>query len=320
MAGNILSIVNLAAYYQTPTEPVKAVDGVSFDVAENEIFGIAGESACGKSTLALTMIKLLKPPAYIVGGQVLFKGTDIINMPVRDLRKIRWKEISYIPQSSMNALNPVAKVKNQIGDAIKNHEKKISKTELQKRTAELLISVGLDPYVARMYPHELSGGMKQRVIIAMATALSPVLIIADEPTTALDVVTQRGIIQLLRDIKQKLKASIIIITHDMAAQAEVADRVGIMYAGKIVAISDVNALFKEPLHPYAQALISAIPSIKEEKIIRGASGLPPDLRNPPPGCRFQPRCPCSIPNKCNIIEPKLAEVKKDQFVACHLYG
>ena len=259
-----------------------------------------------------------KPPGYIRGGEVLFKGSDLLKIEEEELRRIRWKHISYIPQSSMNALNPVMRIEEQIGDAVRNHEK-ISKGELRKRIEDLLVSVGLSPSVAHMYPHELSGGMRQRVVIAMAMALNPELIIADEPTTALDVVVQRGILQLLRDIRSKLKASVIMITHDMAAQAQIVDRLAIMYAGKIVEIGDANDLFNDPLHPYSRALISAIPSISEKKKLKGVPGFPPDLRSPPPGCRFYPRCPHRIPGKCNVDEPRLIEVKNGRLVACHLY-
>jgi len=318
LPDTLLDVRNLIAYYMTPTAPVRAVDNVSFNVTEKEILGIAGESGCGKSTLAYSILRLLKPPGYIRGGEVLFKGSDLLKIEEEELRRIRWKHISYIPQSSMNALNPVMRIEEQIGDAVRNHEK-ISKGELRKRIEDLLVSVGLSPSVAHMYPHELSGGMRQRVVIAMAMALNPELIIADEPTTALDVVVQRGILQLLRDIRSKLKASVIMITHDMAAQAQIVDRLAIMYAGKIVEIGDANDLFNDPLHPYSRALISAIPSISEKKKLKGVPGFPPDLRSPPPGCRFYPRCPHRIPGKCNVDEPRLIEVKNGRLVACHLY-
>ena len=317
--GKLLVVRDLRAYYRTRSGPVRAVDGVSFYVNHNEIFGIAGESGCGKSTLALAITRLLKPPGYIAGGEVLYNGVNLLELSDEELRKIRWKEISYIPQSSMNALNPVKRVRDQIADAVKAHEEHIEEEEIDKLVEKLLTSVGLAPEVAKMYPHELSGGMRQRVIIAMAIALNPRLIIADEPTTALDVVVQRGIIQLLQDIKEKLKSSIILITHDMAVHAELVDRLAIMYAGKIVEISGAYKIFKEPLHPYARALIDAIPSIKEKKRLRGLPGVPPDLRNPPPGCRFAPRCPKAM-DVCRKVEPKLVEIEPGRFIACHLYG
>ncbi len=319
MLTNLLTVNNLSAYYMTQT-PVKAVDNVTFSLEKNEILGIAGESGCGKSTLATALLRLLKPPGYIIGGDVTFNGMSILKLPEEEFRKIRWKHISYIPQSSMNALDPVMRVQEQIAEAIKTHEGNVPQKGLKKRIEDVLTAVGLSPEVSSMYPHELSGGMRQRVVIAMATALNPELIVADEPTTALDVIVQRGILQLLTDIKQNLGSSIIIITHDMAAHAEVSNRIAIMYAGKIIEVSDVKTLFDKPLHPYTQALISSIPSIKMKKELLSISGLPPDLRSPPPGCRFHPRCPKFIRNRCEIEEPALIDVEKNRLTACHLYG
>ena len=316
----LLEVRNLRAYYETGSKPVRAVDEVSFDVLEKEVLGIAGESGCGKSTLAKAILRLLKPPGYVKGGEVIFKGRNLLKMSDDELRKIRWKHISYVPQGSMNSLNPVMRVEEQIADAIRIHEGNIPKVELRERIKDLLTSVGLPQEVMKMYPHELSGGMRQRVIIAMAIALAPELIIADEPTTALDVVVQRGILQLLADVREKLGSSIVIITHDIAALAEIVDRLIIMYAGKIVEIGNVLDVFKKPLHPYTHALISATPSIKEKKELKGLPGLPPDLRNPPSGCRFHPRCPYAIRGKCDVEEPKLIEIEPNRFVACHLYG
>ncbi len=314
----LVEVRNLKAYYKTRSGEVKAVDGVSFYIRPKEIFGIAGESGCGKSTLALAMLRLLKPPGYIAGGQVIFQGKDLLKLKAEELRSLRWKYISYIPQSSMYALNPVKRIRDQIADVIKTHEGEIPDEEIDKRIEELFTSTGLSPAVAKMYPHELSGGMRQRVIIAMSAILNPRLIVADEPTTALDVVVQRGILQLLLDIRNKIGSSIMLITHDMAVQAEVVDRLAVMYAGKIVEIGDVDHVFKEPLHPYTSALIGAIPSIREKRRLKGLKGLPPDLRRPPPGCRFHPRCP-HAKEICKKVEPPLVEVGRGRVVACHLY-
>jgi len=319
-AEYFLSIQNLSVYYATSTVPVRAVEGVTLSAKKNEILGIVGESGCGKSTLAIATFRLIQPPGYIKAGKVVFDNVDILKLSEEEFRKTRWDRVSLIPQSSMNALNPVMRIERQIEDAIRAHRRGISKTEMKKRVEELLASVGLEPRVSKMYPHELSGGMKQRVIIAMAIALSPDLIIADEPTTALDVVVQKGILQLLQDIKQNLESTIILITHDMAAQSEIADRLAVMYAGKIAEIGEINAMFKNPLHPYTQALQSAVPSIVEKKTLKGLSGLPPDLRNPPAGCNFHPRCPYYMRGKCDVDEPKLMEIKKGRFAACHLQG
>lgn len=317
----ILIVDGLTAYYRTSVAPVRAVEDINLEVKMGEIFGVAGESGCGKSTLALAILRLLKPPGYIVKGRSLFKGIDLQAMSAQDLRNIRWKRFSFIPQSSMNALNPIADVEDQIADAIRVHEgKSVDRNEAKKRIERLLVSVGLSPEVANMYPHELSGGMRQRAIIAMAIALNPELIVADEPTTALDVVVQRGVVQLLVGIKRKLNSSIILVTHDMAVQAEVSNRTAIMYAGYIVEMGRTRDVFKEPLHPYTQALISAVPVIGAKKRLRTLPGLPPDLRYPPPGCRFNPRCPRAMKDLCDVTEPELVEVTSDRCVACHLYG
>jgi len=319
MYADLLEVNNLSAYYMVQP-PIKAVDGVTLSLGENEILGIAGESGCGKSTFALALLRLLRPPGNINGGDIIFNGVSILKMPENDFRKIRWKHISYIPQSSMNALNPVMRIQEQFTEIINFHEGRKSKKELKIRIEEALAKVNLAPDILNMYPHELSGGMKQRVIIAMAMLLNPEIIIADEPTTALDVVMQRKILQLLLDAKQVYGSSMIIITHDMAVHAQISDKIAVMYAGKVVCIGETGMLFDKPLHPYAQILISAIPSIKKTGELPSIPGLPPDPRNPPSGCRFHPRCPSFIKNKCDVEEPSLIEVKKNMLVACHLYG
>lgn len=320
MRDGVLAVKDLTAYYETGSNPTKAVDRVSLGVIrKGEIFGIAGESACGKTTLALAVLRLLKPPGHIRGGEVEFDGTNLLELAEEEMRLIRWKKISYVPQSSMNALNPVMRVRDQISDCIEAHEGKRPKDELDKRVEESLRNVGLSREVIRMYPHELSGGMKQRVAIAMATILSPEVLIADEPTTALDVVVQRGILQLLKEIRDRMH-TVLLITHDMAAQAEVSDKVAIMYAGKIAEIGKTEIVFQDPLHPYTHLLIQSIPRLRARTQLAWIRGLPPDLRNPPKGCRFNPRCPSFIAGTCDVREPQLAEVKPDRFVACHLYG
>lgn len=320
--NTVLKIKDLKAYYEVSNgKVVKAVDGVSFSVFKNEIFGIAGESGCGKSTLALAITRLLKPPGYVVDGEIVFDNVNLLKLEDEELRRLRWRKISYVPQSSMNALNPVLRIKDQIIDVIKEHEeiKEKEAERLESYVKELLASVGLSPRVANMFPHELSGGMRQRAIIAMAIALKPELLIADEPTTALDVVVQRGILQLLSEIREKYGTSIILITHDMAVHAEIVDRLAIMYAGKIVEMGDVKSVFRDPLHPYTQVLIKSIPSVEHKRKLMGIKGLPPDLKNPPSGCRFHPRCPHKF-KPCGVYEPPLVEIKPNRYVACHLYG
>jgi len=246
--SELLEVVNLKAYYRVPNGNVKAVDGVSFTVSEDDVFGIVGESGCGKSTLASSILRLVKPPCYIEGGKVLFEGKDLLDMDEESLRRIRWKDLSYIPQGSMNSLNPVMKIGDQFADVIMTHEN-TNKKEAIARAVEILNEVDLPEEIVNMYPHQLSGGMKQRVIIAIATALKPRLIIADEFSTALDVVTQRRVAEFLEERRKSIGASMINITHDIALQAEIVKRLAVMYAGKMVEISDVNSIFKAPLHP-----------------------------------------------------------------------
>jgi len=317
--SELLNVKDLRVFYRTPIGHVRAVDGVSFKVNRREIFGIVGESGCGKSTLANGILNLVTPPCYIEGGEVIFDGLNLMNLDEESLREFRLKRLSYIPQSSMNALNPVMKVEDQIADGIMAHED-ISKEEALKRVPPLLEAVGLPPEAAKMYQHELSGGMRQRAAIAIAMALQPEFIIADEPSTALDVVVQRVILQFLVDLKEKFGSSLVSITHDMAVQAEISDRLAVMYAGKIVDIGYVKDMFKNPLHPYTKALISATPSLRREKkdALRGLSGLPPSLINPPPGCRFAERC-SFVMDRCRKEEPEMKEVLPRRFVACHLY-
>lgn len=317
MATPLLEVQDLKIYYETPTVPLRAVDGVSFTIREKEIFGLAGESGCGKSTLASGILKLTVPPAYITGGKVLYRGKDLYELSDEELRQVRWKSIALSPQSSMNALNPVTKVYHQIADAIETHEGKKPKSDLKNRISNLLRNVGLPPRIANEYACELSGGMKQRVVTSMGMALAPELIIADEPTSSLDVVVQRGVLELLVDLKEKDGTSVLLISHDIAILSEVVDRLGIIYGGKIMEIQDVFSIFEEPFHPYTQGLIASVPTFKKE-IPRSMPGLPPDLRNPPVGCRFCPRCPKAM-EICKERDPEYKEMGSGKFVACHLY-
>jgi len=316
----ILDVQGLKTYFYTSKGIVKAVDNVSFKVGRGEVLGIAGESGCGKSTLGFSLIRLVPPPGRIVGGRITFMGEDILKMPEEEFRtKVRWKGISMVFQGAMNALNPVYTVGAQIAEVLTLH-KGLSKKEALEEAANLLKMVGLDPRRIRSYPHELSGGMKQRVVIAMALALRPSLVIADEPTTALDVVVQAQIMNLLKRLQRELKMSIILITHDMSLIAEIADKVAIMYAGKIVEIGSSDRVFNNPLHPYTRALINSIPSLRKElKKLEFIPGVPPDLIQPPPGCRFHPRCKY-IFEPCNKEEPPMVEVEPGHFVSCWLYA
>jgi len=319
MASPLLEVKNLKVYHGTHGLPVRAVDGVSFTVKEGEILGLAGESGCGKSTLATGLLKLITPPTYIAGGEVLYRGKDLLKMSEDELRSIRWKHIALLPQASMNALNPVMKIYDQIKDAMIFHKVTDIKEKLENYIGNLLKSVALSPHVANDYACELSGGMKQRTIIAMAIAMKPDLIIADEPTSALDVVVQRGVLELLVDSKEKIGSSVLLISHDISILSEVADRLAIIYAGKIMEIQDIFDIFNEPLHPYTQGLIASVPSLEKKRIPKSIPGLPPDLRNPPSGCRFYPRCPYAR-DICKKEEPEFKEIEPGKFVACHNYS
>jgi len=299
---------------------VKAAENVSFDVAEGEALGIAGESGCGKSTVALSLLKILPQGGVIRKGKILFEGRDLVPLSEEEMRKIRWKGISIVFQGAMNALNPVIKVGEQIAEAIKTHEKDVSGSDVKDRVAKLLETVGIEPSRADNYPHEYSGGMRQRALIAMALAVNPTLLIGDEPGTALDVIVAAQTLKLLKELKDKLGLSMILISHDLSIIAETCEKVAIMYAGKIVEYGDAVSVFKNPLHPYTQGLIKAFPSIKGPKVrLTSIPGQPPDLLNPPSACRFHPRCPY-IMDVCKIEEPLLLEHgEKLHRAACHLY-
>lgn len=294
----------------------KAVNGVSFAVQKGETLGIAGESGSGKTTVALSLMRLIEPPGKIVNGSIEFDGQDVLGMNDEQLREFRWKRISMVMQGAMSSLDPLYKIGDQIIEAIRYHEK-AARSEAWSRAERLLEQVGIEKSRSRGYPHEFSGGMKQRAMIAMALALNPELVIADEPTTALDVVIQAQIINLLRDLQKKLKISIILISHDLSLLAEFSDRIAIMYAGRLVEISDKKNIIKSSLHPYTSALISSIPTLKGKKErLKSISGNPPNLMNVPSGCPFHPRCPL-VTDICRLEEPSLIEKRKAQFVACH---
>ncbi len=316
----LLKVEGLKVYYYSLRGIVKAVDNVSFRVNRGETLGLAGESGCGKSTLGFAILRLVPSPGRIVAGKILFDGVDLVKLPEDKLRKeFRWKRISMIFQGAMNALNPVRTIGDQIAEAITVHEPNVTKEEALKRAEELLAMVGIDPKRVKSYPHELSGGMKQRVVIAMALALNPDLVIADEPTTALDVVVQAQIMNLLKRLKRERNMALILISHDLALIAEIADRVAIMYAGKIVEQGPSDVIYESPQHPYTQLLLRSIPRLKGSKELVWIPGQPPDLRTPPPGCRFHPRCPYAM-DICKKEEPPVVEIEPDHYVACWLYA
>ena len=316
--STVLDVQNLKVYYETPTGDVRAVDDVSFKIEQGEIVGLVGESGCGKTTTAMAILRLVQAPGRIVGGKMLLDGIDIVTLNDAELRDVRWRKMALVPQGAMNSLNPVMRINTQLGDAIVTHQPRISAAELKERLLDLLNMVGLPSRIYSMYPHELSGGMKQRVCIAMAVALNPSLIIADEPTSALDVVVQRVVAQTLLDIKDRLGVSMVVIGHDMGLMAQLADRIAVMYAGHLVELAPVRQIYAQPMHPYTQLLIESIPSIKERKPLKITEGITHDLRNPPPGCIFQSRCP-QVMDICRQVRPPLLEHPSRQQVACHLY-
>ena len=314
----VLEVRNLRVHYETPTGDVIAVAGITFDLYDGETLGLVGESGSGKSTAAYGILKLVQPPGRIVEGEVRLEGDELVSMEDSDFRQIRWTKLSLIPQGAMNSLNPTMRVHRQITDAIEAHEGRQPKEVLRERVLELFRMVGLPQRIYNMYPHELSGGMKQRVCIAMGIALDPTVVIADESTSALDVVVQRVVAQTMLRVKELLGVSMIMIGHDMALMAQMVDRIAVMYAGTLVEVAPVEALFEEPLHPYSQVLIDAIPSLKERKPLKITEGITHDPRNPPPGCIFQLRCPF-VMDHCRSVAPPLREVMPRHQVACHLY-
>ena len=319
MSDYALAVENLKVYYWTARGPIKAVDGIELKVRKGERFGIVGESGCGKSTTAMSLLRLIKPPGSIENGRVVLDGTDLLALDDEAMRAVRWSRISLIPQGSMNSLNPVVKIGSQIADAVVAHAGSRGRAAAKARIIELLGMVGLPARVYGMYPHELSGGMKQRVCIAMAIVLQPQVIIADEPTSALDVVVQRMVTQTLIKVQERIGASLIIIGHDMGLLAQLVDRLAVMYAGKVAEVSAAEDIYKDPLHPYTQLLIGSIPSVKEKKRLEGIPGLPPALLEPPSGCIFHPRCPHAM-EQCSREVPEYREVKPGRMVACHLFN
>lgn len=315
----LLDIQNLKTYFTTLRGSVKAVDNVTFYVEKGTALGLAGESGCGKTTTALSILKILPSNGRIVGGKILFNDTDITKLNDEQMRnKIRWKGISLVFQGSMNALNPVYTVGNQIEEAILFHERNVSSEEARERAQKLLELVGIEASRIDNYPHEFSGGMKQRACIAMALSCNPELVITDEPITALDVIIQAQVLQLIRELKEKLNLAMILITHDLSVIAETCDKAAIMYAGKLVEFGNIETIFGEPLHPYTTGLVSAFPDINAPKHkMTAIPGFPPDLLEPPSGCRFHPRCSYAL-DVCKKEEPEYIDVGKNHFVACHL--
>jgi oligopeptide/dipeptide ABC transporter ATP-binding protein len=318
-ADRVLEVRELRVNYQTPRGPVRAVNGVSFFLKRGERLGLVGESGSGKTTTALSLMRLVQAPAVIESGEVVLDGKELLRLDEEEMRQVRSAEIALIPQGAMNSLNPVMKVGEQLRDTIHAHVQVNNRATLDTRIHEVLGSVDLRTDVMEAYPHELSGGMKQRVCIAMGILLSPKVIIADEPTSALDVVVQRQVMETLGRVQKELGAAVILVGHDMGLMAQFVDRIGVMYGGKLVEVGPVRDIFKDPLHPYTQLLIGSLPTLNSKEMFKGIPGLTPSLLTPPPGCMFHPRCPKAMQH-CSVHIPPLAEIKPDRWVACHLYN
>ncbi len=313
---NVLEVKNLTMHYQTRRGPVFAVDNVNFALKRGESLGLVGESGCGKTSIAISLLKLLPDNAEIIEGEIRINGTDLVGLTESEVRKFRWKRIAMVFQAAMNSLNPVYTIEEQIMEAMQQHLPDLSEEEMSSRIDRLFGLVGLDPAFKDQYPHQYSGGMRQRAVIAMALACDPDLIIADEPTTALDVIVQDSLLKKIKNIQQELDMAMIYISHDVGVIAEVSDRVGVMYAGKLVELAETDAIFHDPIHPYTMALMSSFPSIAGEKTeLVTLPGEPPDLLNPPPGCRFHPRCPFAT-EICREEEPEFKEHEPNHLVAC----
>lgn len=314
----ILDVQDLKAYYSVIKGDVKAVDDIRLQMDRGESLGLVGESGCGKTTLALAIMRLLPWNGRIVEGMISLDGVDIVGLDDKTFDKeYRWKKMAYVFQGAMNALNPVFRVGDQIAEAITIHED-VEKREAMERTRDLFSLVGIDPDRVTSYPHELSGGMKQRAMIAMALACNPEFIIADEPTTALDVIVQAQTLQVINDLRKKLGLTMMLITHDLSVVAQTCTTCAIMYAGNIVEYADIETIFKEPSHPYTKALISAFPSIKEDRReLNSIAGVPPNLLDPPTGCRFNPRCLHRM-DICTKEKPEYTELGEKHLAACHL--
>lgn len=318
----MLQIKNVSAQYSTIIGPVAAVRNTSFEIHDNEIFGVAGESGCGKSTLLKAMYDLISFPLELSQGKVVLesratKDKPAVRLESGSISKAWWKTISYIPQAAMSVLNPVYRIDEQFNEIIKRHHGGQNKSQMREMVSEYLTELTLPVDILDSYPHQLSGGMRQRVVIAMATFLKPDIILADEPTTALDVVVQRNILMMLTELQERMGNTFVIVSHDMGVHYQITKRLGIMYAGTMVELGPTEELFENPLHPYTQMLIGALPKVGDHRPKEGIPGYPPSLRQPFSGCSFEPRCPQRV-KICKDLEPTFVQVKPGRFCACHL--
>lgn len=317
---SILDVQSLFVEYPTERGAVSAVNDVSLKLREGETIGLVGESGCGKSTLGVSLLRNLPPPGKIVSGRIVYEDIDITAASETDLQKIRGREISIVFQDPSATLNPLMRVRDHFIEFFNQHEPTLSRGDVVSKSKDLLVQLGIPPERFDDYPHQLSGGMKQRVCIGLAIALNPRILIADEPTTALDVLVEAQILQLLRKLKDELNLTMMLITHNMGVVAETADRIAIMYAGKVVEVGDTVSIFQKPLHPYAEALLQSVPNPKKrDQAVKSIPGSPPDLAQPPSGCLYHPRCPYAF-DKCRTQHPPLISLDNERKVACYLRG
>jgi peptide/nickel transport system ATP-binding protein len=315
----ILKVIDLQVSYYTDAGRATALAGATFSLNPGEKLGLVGESGSGKSTMALAMVRMIKPPGRIEAGQVLVDGVNLSALSEKEMLQARLSKIAYIPQGAMNSLNPVTRIGAQMTDAVRAHDRGASKTSIEDRCRLALASVDLKPGVAQMYAHELSGGMKQRVCIAIGILLKPKVIICDEPTSALDVVTQRQVMETVDRVKDQIGAAVILIGHDMGLMAQFVDRVAVMYAGRLMEVSTVRQMFTDPKHPYAKALISSLPRLDNKGVFQGIPGLAPSLLRLPPGCPFHPRCSQAM-DICRTDIPPSVTLPGERAVLCHLFS
>jgi oligopeptide/dipeptide ABC transporter ATP-binding protein len=316
--NNILEIENLDVHFPINIGTVRAVDDVSWELKQGEVMGLVGESGCGKSTLGFSIQRLLRPPGEIVNGRVLYHGQDIVRMTEKEVLDLRGSKIAMIFQDPLTSLNPLFRIDQHFLETMFTHEKGLKKAEAFKKAEQMLESLGISPDRLLEYPHQLSGGMRQRIMIGLGLILQPDLLIADEPTTALDVIVEAQFLDLLADLQKKFNLTIILITHNLGNVAQLADRISVMYGGNMVEVAEANSIFENPLHPYTQGLLSSIPNIKlDQPKLKTMPGSPPDLVNPPPGCVFHPRCPQAMA-VCKTKKPE-TKTKDGHLVSCWLY-
>jgi oligopeptide/dipeptide ABC transporter ATP-binding protein len=318
----MIKIDHLSTSYSTINGPVHVINDVDFEIYDNEIFGIAGESGCGKTTLLKALYDIIEFPMVVNSGKLILSGVkndEAFSYETGQIRKTWWNNISYVPQAAQSVLNPIVPLKNQFMDSIpKEDKKRIPKEITLKRITDYLEELSLSPDLLNAYPFQLSGGMRQRIIIALATFMSPNVVLADEPTTALDVVVQRGILMMLMRLQKQLKNTMVIVSHDMGVHYQITDRMGIMYSGSMVELGKTEDIFEKPIHPYTKMLVGALPRVGDKSQKTGIPGRPPALTNPPPGCRFAPRCPKAT-DQCRKTVPEFREVEIGRFVACHMF-